>query len=770
MKKISKQLFTSIQAEDNLFYLRRAVLGLILFFGTSLYAQDPVQYGTPFAGVPNPMDVNMYQVHIRPHSAAGDLAGVTASLDDIKALGINVIYLMPIFPVGTDSKSSPSPYCIKDYKAVGSEYGTLTDMRNLVDAAHSRGMAVILDIAVNGSSWDHEWTTTHPEYYNRNGGVIQQLTTFYDIAGFNLNNTALRAAVIDAMRYWILAANIDGYRCDFANNPPLDFWKEIIDNLRGITSHKLLMFAEGDRLTNFQAGFDFNFGDKWYHDAIKPIRSGASVAQIQSTTDTEYTYASGTQQVVRYTANHDTENSESPISVFSNHSGVVVNFLVSAYMRGVPFLTSGQEVAFNQTIPWPYQTTKINWNTNPTARADYTKILNFRNASTAIRRGTMTNYSNTNVCAFTKTSGTEKVVVMANLRNNGRNYVIPASLAGTYKDAYTGEDVVLASGVTKTLSAFQYIVLTNVSLPVVSVTGVTVSPNVATIKEGFTQQLTTVVTPANASNQTVIWTSSDTSVASVSDTGLVTGLSGGTAVITATTTDGDKTSSSTITVTSTYYLIKNRGDGSYLYDAGANMSYGTDTSNDIYKWEKIAIDGTFFVLKNAVTGELANIENLTGSVQCHAGDSTWWSAQWSADYIDGTWVRIRNKWKTDGLIHIENETGSAEYNGAQNNWHSAQWQFELTEDPTLGVVKKESDLVSVTLFPNPLTDKQFNVGISGLELGATATVTVSDLNGRIALVTKVGSSAKVNHNLAAGMYLVNIRTTSFNVTKKLIVK
>ncbi|MHC0443609.1 alpha-amylase family glycosyl hydrolase, partial [Flavobacterium sp. 3-210] len=84
---------------------------------TSLYAQDPAQYGTPFAGVPDTRDINMYQVHIRPFSANGNLAGVTARLDNIKALGTNVIYLMPIFPHGTDSRSSPSPYCIKDFKA-----------------------------------------------------------------------------------------------------------------------------------------------------------------------------------------------------------------------------------------------------------------------------------------------------------------------------------------------------------------------------------------------------------------------------------------------------------------------------------------------------------------------------------------------------------------------------------------------------------------------------------------------------------------------------
>jgi Alpha amylase, catalytic domain len=356
---------------------------LLLAVSVTAIAQDPPQYGTPFAGVPDPRDVNMYQAHVRPYSAAGNLAGVTARLDAIKALGTNVIYVMPIYPVGQDSRSSISPYCIKDFKAVGSEYGSLTDLRNLVDGAHSRGMAVMLDWVVNQTSWDHPWITQHPDYYVQSGGVIQPLNPFPDVAALNFGSTAMRAAMVDAMRYWIFAANIDGYRCDYANNAPLDFWTNTINNLRGITSHKILMFAEGDRLENFNSGFDLNFGDKWYYDAIKPVRNGTSVSQIQTTTNTEYTFANASQQVVRYTANHDTETNETALGVFGGHAGVVANYLVSAYMRGVPFLTSGQEVDFNQTIPWPYTSVKINWGANTGAAADFTKVINFRISSKA---------------------------------------------------------------------------------------------------------------------------------------------------------------------------------------------------------------------------------------------------------------------------------------------------------------------------------------------------------------------------------------------------
>ncbi|MEP6930655.1 MAG: Ig-like domain-containing protein [Flavobacterium sp.] len=1115
-----------IKITTRVFHFTKTIVCFLLLFASSVYAQDPAQYGTPYTGVPDPRDANIYQVHIRPHSASGTLAAVTSDLDRIKSLGINVLYLMPIYPYGTDSRSSNSPYCIKDYKSVGSEYGTLTDMRNLVDAAHAKGMAVMLDIAVNGTSWDHPWTVSHPEYYQRTGTTINQLANFSDIAALDLNNTALRAAMKDAMRYWIFAANIDGYRCDFANNPPIDFWTEIISNLRGITSHNLLMLAEGDRLQNFQAGFDLNFGDKWFYDALKNVAGGGPVStRFQTTNDMEYTYATGSQQEVRWTANHDSENNSdtAPFTVFKSNAGVVANFLVSGYMKGVPFLTSGQEVAFNQVIPWPYTSVKINWS-NTAATPEFAKILNFRNSSAAIRRGTMTPYASDDICTFTKTLGTEKVIVMTNLRNASKTFVIPAALAGTYKDAYTGTNVTLVSGATQSFNAFQYIVLTNTNVATVAVTGVSVSPTTATVGLGSTQQLSATLTPANATNQNVTWTSSNTAVATVNASGLVSAISAGTTTITVKTVDGNKTATSAITVaaipvasvsvspttaslyagntqqlsatiaptnatnktvtwsssntaiatvnasglvtavsagtanitvttqdgsktaiaaitvnpntnftvyfykpsnwgtgikiyywsalpagvlanatwpgvnmtdtgngwysytftnvtstnlifndgttqsadlsrnkngwymnntwydsnpgtvvavtgvtlspttatllvgatqqvtptvapatatnktvtyasgntavatvnasglitavaagtatitvttqdgaktatcavtvsasnvavtsvslspttvslavggtqqltptvlpsnatnkavtyssgntavatvntagvvtavangsatitvttvsgsktstcavtvstpTGTYFTIKNRWTGAYLSDNGTNVGYGATASNNNYKWQKIAIDATYFVLKNVATGELINIEGQTGNVQCNITDTTFWSAQWSSDYIDGTWTRIRNRWQSGNIIHVENQTGSAQYGNSQDGWFSAQWQLENTTASKMALNTKEdvkeADTL-ITIYPNPSTENVFNVALPDLENGDQAIITVSDVTGRTALTERLSASGQINHHLASGMYIVNIRTNTQNVTKKLIVK
>ncbi|WP_158798865.1 alpha-amylase family glycosyl hydrolase [Pedobacter sp. L105] len=581
--------------------LQTFLLFLLAFIAQTSYAQDPAQYGTPFASVPNPMDVNLYQVNIRAFSSGSNLPGVTARLDQIRALGTNVIYLMPIYPVGTDSRSkiasSTSPYSIKDFTSVGTEYGTLSDLRALVDGAHNRGMAVILDFAVNGTSWDHPWITQHSDWYNKDASNnITQLATFADVAGLNFANTSMRTAMINAMRYWIFAANVDGFRCDFANNPPLDFWTQAISNLRGITTHHLLLFAEGDRRENFQTGFDYTFGDQFYYQALKPIHNGTSVAQLQTSIDYEYTYATGTQQVMHYTGNHDTSGDGTPLEIFGSTAGVMANFVVCAYMRGVPFLYGGQEVAFSQRIPWPYDSVNIDWTLNPSVTAEFTKVLNYRTSSTAIRRGTMTNYSNTNVCAFTKISGAEKVVVLVNLRGSSSTYTIPSNLAGSYNDAYSGSAVTLTSGAQNTLAAYQYMVLTNQS-------------------GGTTPTGTTyyqIVNRYQANNY--LYDAGNGKVAY------------------GTTPNTNNYQWTRVDAGSGYYLLKNRATGNLMHVEDQNGNVEATTANTTWysaMWSTAAAtDGWSYIQNRWQTNEWIHIENLTGFAQYAGAQTGWYSAMW----------------------------------------------------------------------------------------------------------------------------------------------
>jgi glycosidase len=141
----------------------------------------------------------MYQVNMRSFSKNGDLNGAPARLDSIKALGVNVIYLMPIYPVGT-LKSVNSPYATRNYDSVGTEFGTLEDLRALVDGAHKRNMAVLIDIVANHTSWDHPWIANKSWYELDKDGNIRYPRNWRDVAQLNFKNNDMRLSLIRSMK------------------------------------------------------------------------------------------------------------------------------------------------------------------------------------------------------------------------------------------------------------------------------------------------------------------------------------------------------------------------------------------------------------------------------------------------------------------------------------------------------------------------------------------------------------------------------------------
>jgi len=422
--------------------------------------QNPPQYGKPFGHVPDRRDVTIYQVNMRTFSKEGDFKGVTARLDSIKALGINLIYLMPIYPVGV-LKSTNSPYCVKDYLAINTEFGTIKNLRLLVDGAHKRNMAVMLDWVGNHTSFDNPWTKNKDWYKRDSTGKIISPNGWNDIAQLNFNNADMRSTMISDMKYWVLTANVDGFRCDYSDGPPADFWKQAIDSLRKIPGHHLLMLAEGQRTANYAAGFDYNFGFNFFEDLEAVYKKNKSVQSIDSLNIANYVGTSDGQQTVRYITNHDVNSSDgTPLDLFGGKKGSMAAFVVVAYMKGIPMIYNGQEVGTPYRLTFPFTSTKVDWTLNPNVTAEYKKIIALRNASNAIRRGSLTSYTNQDICAFTKEAGAEKVLVISNLRNTPVTFSIPSAVAATsWKDAFTGIKRTMNS--TINLGPYSYIVLKN---------------------------------------------------------------------------------------------------------------------------------------------------------------------------------------------------------------------------------------------------------------------------------------------------------------------
>lgn len=416
------------------------------------------QYGTPFGGVPAAEDVVMYEVNLRAFSSGGDLQGVIDRLDAIADLGVNVIWLMPIHPIG-DVNSVNSPYSVKDFKAVSPEYGTLDDLRRLVDEAHSRGMAVILDWVANHTAWDNAWINT-PDWYTQNssGEIIHPPgTNWMDVADLNYNNQDMRDAMIDAMTYWAYEANIDGFRCDYADGVPFGFWSAAIDSIRAIPNRQFVFFAEGSRSDHFNAGFDLNFGWGWY-GALKNVYAGEPVSRIFTANNSEYSGTPAGKHWIRFTTNHDESAWDAtPITLFNGVEGALAASVVTIFTAGAPLIYGSQEVGRSSTVPF-FSNSPINWNANPDMRQTYEAMLQFYSSSASARKGTRNTYANPDVATIRKVMDSDEVLILANLRDSSLVYTVPAELVGSsWTDVLSGSGVTLGSDLA--LNPFQFYIL-----------------------------------------------------------------------------------------------------------------------------------------------------------------------------------------------------------------------------------------------------------------------------------------------------------------------
>ncbi len=420
---------------------------------------DPAQYETPFLNVPNTSDIVMYEINERAFSTSGDFTGIIARLDSIKNLGINTIWLMPIHPVGI-LKGINSPYCIKNYKDVNPEFGNLEDLRTLVKLAHQKNMAVILDWVANHTAWDNPWIENKAWYTQDGNGniVIPPGTGWQDVADLNFNNNEMRQKMIKAMKYWVLTANIDGYRCDAADFVPFSFWKQAIDSLKNIKNRTLILLAEGSRNDHFNAGFQMNFGWDFFGKNKNIFKNNLSANGYAQAHVSEYSNIPLGAHKLRFTSNHDEcAWDNTPIGLFGGKDGSMSAFVISSFMGGVPLIYNGQEVGCPVKLPF-FSKSPIDWTTNPNMLKEYKRLLSVRAAHSVLRYGALTNYSDSNIAAFKRSNTSEEILVIANTRNSIINYPIPTAIQNViWKDAFADTVVPITS--TMILNPYQYRIL-----------------------------------------------------------------------------------------------------------------------------------------------------------------------------------------------------------------------------------------------------------------------------------------------------------------------
>ena len=322
-------------------------------------------------------------------------------------------------------------------------------------------MAVILDWVADHTSWDNPWIDD-PSWYKQddNGNIISPVgTNWTDVAQLNYSNTAMRTEMIKSMKYWISKSNIDGFRFDAVDFVPDDFWKQAIDSLEAMPDRKLILLAEGGKTANFADGFQMNYA--WdFASTLKAVFKGDKAGNIFITDSLEYRYIPADKQKLRYITNHDLNFNSSLIEDYNSAKGSLTAFVITAFLRGVPLIYDGQEVAYPGKISFFQQgtATQISWGINTDIYSQYKKVMSIRNSLPSVREGAVTRYTDDDVAVIKHTISGEETLIIANVRNSPVDYTIPNALTNsTWTNMMDNSGVELSLHIS--LEPYEYLIL-----------------------------------------------------------------------------------------------------------------------------------------------------------------------------------------------------------------------------------------------------------------------------------------------------------------------
>jgi len=407
----------------------------------------------------------VYEVNVRQYSEAGTFAAVETDLPRIRELGVGVLWFMPIHPIGVVNRKGTlgSYYSVADYKGVNPEFGTHEDFARLVTRAHELGLKVIIDWVANHSAGDNPWTAEHPEFFakNESGSFVPPYGfDWTDVIQLDYRNRELWDAQIDAMAFWMSSAGIDGFRCDYATGVPTAFWDEASSRLRAINPG-IFLLSESEvpqhQLNAFHASYSFGM-----MHVFNDVAAGkAPVSKIcDELTRNCVRFPTGA-SFLRYTTNHD-ENSWQG-TVFERLGGGVETFAVMTFvLDGIPLIYNGQEAGLDKRLLF-FERDPIAWRPH-VLNGFYRTLCSLKQTHPALRTGSpmrrLPTTVNESVYAVLRTSDSGKVVAVCNLTGADVTVdAVDATLAGSWRDAFTGEVTDLTIPVSMSLPGWGYRVL-----------------------------------------------------------------------------------------------------------------------------------------------------------------------------------------------------------------------------------------------------------------------------------------------------------------------
>ena len=383
-------------------------------------------------------DAVIYQIFERSYSQKGDFNSITADLDRIQKLGVTVLWLMPVHPIGREKVKGTigSPYAVKDYYGVNPDYGTKDDLKRLIAEAHKRNLKVIIDIVANHTAWDSVMMK-NPDFYTHDkaGNIVPPVPDWKDVADLNYDNPKLRVYMTEMLKSWIRDYDLDGFRCDVAGFVPTDFWEAARAELDKIKPN-IVMLAEAHQPDLMVKAFDLDYS--WpLHSALTEVMQGAKPATVlrQIWDDDKAKYPRSAMSM-RFSDNHDERRA---VARFGEKGALAAQALIFT-LDGVPLVYNGMEVGdtAESGAPALFERLPIFWQfatRRPEFPRFYEQMIALRKSSNALRRGDLTwvkNSDEARVITFSRRINNEEVLVAVNLSN--APFVGTVEAAGNYTE------------------------------------------------------------------------------------------------------------------------------------------------------------------------------------------------------------------------------------------------------------------------------------------------------------------------------------------------
>ncbi len=410
-------------------------------------------------------NATLYEVNIRQYTPEGTFAAFEEHLPRLKELGVKILWLMPIHPIGEKERKGTlgSYYSIKDYKGVNPEFGTMEDFKHLVNTAHDLGMKVILDWVANHTAHDNPLVDEHPDWYQRDSlGNPVSPYDWTDVIQLNYNNDELQDYMIDALEYWVEEANIDGYRCDVASMVPTDFWNRARKELDEIKP--VFMLAEAEEIDLMEHAFDADYAWEFHHIMNDVAKGEKTVLDIEEYFQKELaTYPKGTIKM-HFTSNHD-ENSWAATEFTRLGDGVKTFAALTFVIPGMPLIYNGQEVGFDHMLEF-FEKDEIDWTPNPEFTEFYKKLIELKKNNTAIwaskKGGDMFRVktsNDVNILAFTRENENDKVFAIFNLSNLRQSINLKDNAyVGSYTELFSQEQKDFTEGASVELKPWEFFI------------------------------------------------------------------------------------------------------------------------------------------------------------------------------------------------------------------------------------------------------------------------------------------------------------------------